>query len=81
MRDEQRAFASTTATLRMPSATTRAAGTGRAHCDLQAVLLEGIEVVFIVLAQVREPNDNSGAAGRGWRDPRRHARASRFDGH
>src|SRR5256712_2938739 len=52
LRDEQRAFASTTATLRMPSATTSRRRWDRVAliASFKAVLLEGVEVVFIVLA-------------------------------
>src|SRR5438309_3065026 len=52
LRDEQRAFASTTATLRMPTATTSRRRWDRVAliASFKAVLLEGVEVVFIVLA-------------------------------
>src|SRR5213594_2287860 len=50
-RDEQRAFASTTATLRMPTAaTSRRWDRVALIASFKAVLLEGVEVVFIVLA-------------------------------
>ena len=51
LRDEQRAFASTTATLRMPTATpSRRWDRVALIASFKAVLLEGVEVVFIVLA-------------------------------